>query len=309
MNLNGWKMIIKRTMKFDMPNLKRCKLEEPGGEDFAYSGSTKKRRTNGYYSLCSNGDVEDFSSGSGSWFNDESYWAGEVESNLKRLNGDDLSLNPNSDGFQRSLRGRVRTIPSRFNNSVLSVWKNEPKFDETDTSFDEEDSVEVFMEEDTEKIDGLGILRKPKKEKYTYKNSKSFQDGVKEEDDDLGCIGFNNFDYAKYIGLKIDDGTFPSMGAEDYDSSFRYSGVRRLKKTNVGKRKEIYRPEDFALGDIVWAKCGRSYPAWPAVVIDPLLQAPEAVLRCCVPGAICVMFYGFSKNGKQRVKFSVSLLC
>ncbi|PON98019.1 Histone-lysine N-methyltransferase ATX [Trema orientale] len=291
-------MIIKRTLKFEMPNLKRCKLEEPDGEDFAYSASTKKRRTTGCYSLC-NGDVEDFSSGSISWVNDESYWAGEVESSLKQLNGD-RSLNPNSHGLRRSSRGRVRTLPSRFNNSVLCVWKNESKFDETKTSFDEEDNAEVLVDEDKEKIDGLGFVRKPKKDKYRYKNSKSFRGGVKEEDGEVGCIGFNNFDYAKYIDLKFDESNFPSMGVEEFGSSFGYSGVQRLRKATSGKRKEVYRLEDFALGDIVWAKCGRSYPAWPAVVIDPLLQAPEAVLRCCIPNAMCVMFYGFSKNGKQR---------
>ncbi|GFZ01003.1 SET domain protein 14 [Actinidia rufa] len=52
--------------------------------------------------------------------------------------------------------------------------------------------------------------------------------------------------------------------------------------------------------DLVWAKSGKKYPAWPAIVIDPLWEAPETVLKACVPGTICVMYYGFSKNGKQR---------
>lgn len=306
-------MIIKRTLKFEMPNLKRCKLEEHEGEDeFPYSANKKKRRTNGYYSLC-NGDVEGLSSGgSGSWFNNESCWAGEVESNLKQFTGDHRSLKSNQEGFGRSSRGRVRMLPSRFKNSVINLWRKEPKFDDTDTSFDEEDNVEIFIDEDKEKIDGLGFVRKPNKEKYRYnKNSKSFRNGVKEEDSEVGCIGFNNFDeYANYIGLKIDERSFSTMGSEEYASEFRYSGVERLRKANARKRKEIYKPEDFALGDIVWAKCGRSYPAWPAVVIDPILQAPEAVLRCCIPRTICVMFFGFSKNGKQRVTLSFSLsLC
>ncbi|XP_057439659.1 histone-lysine N-methyltransferase ATX3-like [Lotus japonicus] len=69
---------------------------------------------------------------------------------------------------------------------------------------------------------------------------------------------------------------------------------------NGKKRKETFKPEDFALGDVVWAKCGKQYPAWPAVVIDPMSQAPESVLNCCVPGATCVMFFGYSNNEKQR---------
>ncbi|KAG4916643.1 hypothetical protein JHK87_054200 [Glycine soja] len=54
-----------------------------------------------------------------------------------------------------------------------------------------------------------------------------------------------------------------------------------------GKKKDIFKLDDFVLGDIVWAKCGKKHPAWPAVVIDPLLQAPKSVLSCCVPGALC----------------------
>ncbi|MCI29659.1 histone-lysine N-methyltransferase ATX3-like, partial [Trifolium medium] len=45
---------------------------------------------------------------------------------------------------------------------------------------------------------------------------------------------------------------------------------------------------------------GKRYPAWPAVVIDPMSQAPYSVLNCFVPDALCVMFYGYSKNGTQR---------
>nr|KYP50996.1 Histone-lysine N-methyltransferase ATX3 [Cajanus cajan] len=66
------------------------------------------------------------------------------------------------------------------------------------------------------------------------------------------------------------------------------------------RKKDIYRLEEFSLDDIVWAKCGKSYPAWPALVIDPFLKAPKSVLSLCVPGALCVMFFGYSKNGKQR---------
>ncbi|KAL6131074.1 hypothetical protein ACLB2K_069452 [Fragaria x ananassa] len=72
-------------------------------------------------------------------------------------------------------------------------------------------------------------------------------------------------------------------------------------KKNCAKKKEVmFRPHDFALGDIVWAKCGRRYRLCPAVVIDPIVQAPDAVLGCRIPNSICVMFFGFSKNGTQR---------
>ncbi|KAF3439869.1 hypothetical protein FNV43_RR18147 [Rhamnella rubrinervis] len=278
-----------------MPNLKRCKLEESNGEDYSYLMNKKKRRTNGY--SCVNGEVEDISSGSGSLFNDESFWAGEVESNLKRSNGR-LGLNGSSKGFRRSSRGRVQILPSRFNDSVLSIWKNEAKFVETDTSFEEEDVDEVFVKEDGERINELRFARQYKEDKNTFMNSKLSPYGAK--DAEVDCIEFKSFDSRKYIGSECDGNSFPRMGTKEYTHGLSFPVLERVRKANTGKRKEIYRPEDFALGDIVWAKCGRSYPAWPAVVIDPILQAPEAVLSCCIPGAICVMFFGFSKNGKQR---------
>ncbi|XP_020527882.1 histone-lysine N-methyltransferase ATX4 isoform X1 [Amborella trichopoda] len=65
--------------------------------------------------------------------------------------------------------------------------------------------------------------------------------------------------------------------------------------------KGVHRLEEFVVGDIVWAKSGKRYPTWPAVVIDPLTQAPDTVLNSCVPDSLCVMFFGHSKMaGKER---------
>jgi len=134
----------------------------------------------------------------------------------------------------------------------------------------------------------MGFVRKSDEEKAWFKSSKfcTFEEG-------------KNFDYRKY--LNSSSSMANAFGVNK--TGFSYSGM--MSKENVQKRKELYKPEDFALGDIVWAKCGRRYPAWPAVVIDPILQAPETVLSCCVPGAICVMFFGYSKNGTQRVNSSL----
>lgn len=299
--LNGGKMIIKRTLKFEMPNLKRCKLEESNDEDYAYLVNKKKRRTNGY--SCGNGEVEDVSSGSGSLFNDESFWAGEVESNLKRSGGGRLALNGSSKVFRRSSRGRVQILPSRFNDSVIHIWKKKAKFDETRTSFEDQDVDEVFVEEDRVGVDELRFSEQHKGEQHTFMDSKLYQYGAK--DAEVGCTELDSFHGRKYMGSERDGNSFPRMGTKEYPHGLSFPSLERAGKSNTGKRKEIYRPEDFALGDIVWAKCGRSYPAWPAVVIDPILQAPEAVLSCCIAGALCVMFFGFSKNGKQRVNLSV----
>lgn len=63
--------------------------------------------------------------------------------------------------------------------------------------------------------------------------------------------------------------------------------------------EDYYTPQDFSHGDLVWAKCSKRSPAWPAIVIDPLWQAPQGVLKACVPKTICVMFYGFNNKRKR----------
>ncbi|GKD12944.1 PWWP domain-containing protein, partial [Tanacetum coccineum] len=42
--------------------------------------------------------------------------------------------------------------------------------------------------------------------------------------------------------------------------------------------KGYYGCQDFVKGDIVWAKCSKRFPAWPAIVIDPICEAPKTVL-------------------------------
>lgn len=73
------------------------------------------------------------------------------------------------------------------------------------------------------------------------------------------------------------------------------------KREGGDKKEDFYWPEDFVLGDVVWARSGKKCPAWPAVVIDPLQHAPEVVLNSCIPGALCVMFFGYSAGGRSRV--------
>jgi hypothetical protein len=51
----------------------------------------------------------------------------------------------------------------------------------------------------------------------------------------------------------------------------------------------------------VWAKPGKKEPFWPAIMIDPMTQAPELFLRSCIADAACVMFFGYSENDNQRV--------
>ncbi|CAO2199578.1 unnamed protein product [Urochloa humidicola] len=72
------------------------------------------------------------------------------------------------------------------------------------------------------------------------------------------------------------------------------------KREGGEKKEDFFWPEDFVLGDVVWAKSGKKCPAWPALVIDPLMHAPEVVLNSCVAGALCVMFFGYSGGGQNR---------
>jgi hypothetical protein len=65
-------------------------------------------------------------------------------------------------------------------------------------------------------------------------------------------------------------------------------------------KKGTFGPENFYSGDLVWAKSGRNEPFWPAIVIDPMTQAPELVLRSCIPDAACVVFFGHSGNENER---------
>ena len=81
----------------------------------------------------------------------------------------------------------------------------------------------------------------------------------------------------------------------------RPAAVEHKPKREGFQKEGFYWPEDFVLGDVVWARSGRKCPAWPALVIDPLLHAPEVVLNSCVPGALCVMFFGYSGAGHSRV--------
>ncbi|KAF7826177.1 histone-lysine N-methyltransferase ATX3 [Senna tora] len=301
-------MIIKRTMKIEMPNLKRCKLEERESEECGYPAVPKKRRVNGFYSLAMPGEAEDFSSGSGSHCSEESYWASEVLSNSNSLPlNSRTAIEQGSDGLRppllRSSRGRPQMLPSRFNDSVLDTWKNgRVKVEDANSSF-EDDNI---LLEDRPGVSGLGYVKKEKGNSYSSKKSKYYSYPDMEEESGFDDLSLNHIDCRKHPSSfsttrrTVNGNRSSVVKTESNTSGLSFEGVDQKLNRNAEKRKDIYKPEDFALGDIVWAKCGKRYPAWPAVVIDPILQAPKSVLSCCVPGAICVMFYGYSKNGKQR---------
>ncbi|KAJ6404347.1 hypothetical protein OIU84_012515 [Salix udensis] len=288
-------MIIKKFMKGEM---RRCNMREGACNDFDEEGNfeyeliPKKRKLNGYNSNSTGAysELDDFRRGSYTYRSKESYWANEVQSNSKKRLKNQSSVSSRKS-ISRSSRGRVQMLPSRFNDSVVDIWKSEEcGIDDTDMGIedDEFEDRKDFYSDKYRYTSKFGSVSSNSLPFYAVEGNR--------EAGQLGCNGFQyrNCNTAEFLSsgnLLIED--------EELVPRYRYTGLDKLRRERAHK-KDIYKPEDFALGDIVWAKCGKRYPWWPAIVIDPILQAPDTVLSCCVPGSICIMFYGYSKNGTQR---------
>nr|KJB74703.1 hypothetical protein B456_012G003100 [Gossypium raimondii] len=322
-------MIIKRNLKSQMPSLKRCKLGDSVGEDEDSSGTTrKKRKINYYYPLTLLGHVAAgiipvslhyiIASGelekgfAASWNTEVSCSPDEVESKSKRSDSSkpkNRTVEIARPPLVRTSRGRVQVLPSRFNDSVIESWKKESKTSLHDHSFDEDEDDDDF---------------ECKKDKFSFKSSKNCKQNMKNQRNKEN----NGYKGRKYTTLCEEDdreaGYGRSSGIGKY-SSFRSSltsvheqlvgeyeknanGVLIVDLTTQGqasrengeKEDGLYGPEDFYSGDIVWARPGKREPCWPAIVIDPMTQAPELVLRSCIAEAACVMFFGHSGNENQR---------
>ncbi|KAF7830703.1 histone-lysine N-methyltransferase ATX5 [Senna tora] len=293
-------MIIKRNLKTQMPSLKRCKLGDSAGDDDDCSAARKKRKTNGHYPLNLLGDVAAgilpvsfhglLSAGvsekgfSTSWCTEVSCSPVEVESKSKGANSVTAKINRPVEEprppLVRTSRGRVQVLPSRFNDSVIENWKKDGK-------------TSGFQEElDT------------RKEKFSFRTPKSYNQNTKKgrNDDKIGhrsrkytaLCEEENFHTRKYSTPR----TALTLRRQQLIEDDRRN--ERFLKENDDKKGDLYGPEDFYAGDIVWAKAGRKEPFWPAIVIDPMSQAPELVLRSCIADAACVMFLGYSANENQR---------
>ncbi|KAL6311566.1 hypothetical protein AAG906_025872 [Vitis piasezkii] len=284
-------MIIKRTMKIEMPQIKRCKLEQPG-DDVASLIKPKKRRIDGNGPADTPGNVEEDSIVAGSLCTEISYCASEVESNSK---GKRKGRNPKAEGSRPPLlpssRGRHRALPSRFNDSIIDSWtKEDSKADDMESNLDDFEVV-VYEKEiigtGRQKTGALRLEKQHKEETFRLPSSNLYGLCEKAEEGKAGYVGFRESESKKYSCShsslsSLHDGLNPLVEASDYPGF-------------NSKRKDFYRPEEFVLGDIVWAKSGKRYPAWPAIVIDPVFEAPEAVLSSCVADAICD--YAWVKHG------------
>ncbi|KAK6918220.1 hypothetical protein RJ641_016642, partial [Dillenia turbinata] len=300
-------MIIKRDLKFEMPNLKRCRLEHPTcdreEEENVIAANPKKQKTLDEYCMPAESDLDplrietydEFSSAAGSWGSELSNCCGEVQSSSR--NNRRIQNNYSSERSRRrppllkSSRGRAQVLPTRFNDSVLDPWKKEKTSnDDFESDFDITE-VERKKDEDSSMFRDTTLYPVAVENiRTTYMSPKDFESTMymRPRSDVTSVRNASSVDNEVYLQNKFVNCT-------------RERGKAAAKAREwVGRRKGYFKPQDFALGDILWAKSGKKYPTWPAIVIDPTSQAPDKVLRCRVPGALCIMFFGFSKDGKQR---------
>lgn len=313
------KMIIKRNLKSQMPSLKRCRVGDSPGDNDENSASRKKKKLNAYYPLNLLGEVaagiiplslhgihaSDPEKGfSASWSTEVSCSPGEVESKSKGSSGG-RARNPTVEVSRpplvRTSRGRVQVLPSRFNDSVIENWKKESKVSLCDYS---------LVDEFEHKRDRF-VSRMPKSGNHSVKNRRNEEKmGYKygryatlcEEDEE---DGYRSIDIRKYK-YSSSRSTLTSVYEQNLVEEEKCPPEEIVELMENGERKAgLYGPEDFYSGDIVWGKSGKNDPFWPAIVVDPMTQAPELVLRSCIPDAACVMFFGHSGNSQQRVWITV----
>ncbi|URE37279.1 Histone-lysine N-methyltransferase [Musa troglodytarum] len=317
-------MIIKRSQRVVMPTLKRCNAEVTVGDGEGDDGGKrrKRRREGESFPLEVLGDVAAAGGfpyvalGFGRWLGGEdaagaadaaaASWCSEVSCCTGEM--DSVSRNGRIRERERTReaappevrppvvrtsRGRAQTLPSRFNDSVLiDPWKKEkPKTKAPDP--DSEIKAEPM---------------EPRKGNRSYKSSSHssiFPVPVALFDEEERYRACRNFSLEKY-SLSQSTSTSLCESLEKREERrpnprFRYPAKKeKLQKKTLAQGKDYHRLEKFACGDIVWARSGKNYPAWPAMVIDPMQQAVGQIAEAYIPGAICVMFFGYSGRGNER---------
>ncbi|KAK4796479.1 hypothetical protein SAY86_028805 [Trapa natans] len=304
-------MIIKKKMKFQMTSLKRRRIDR--------SDSMTRKKTklsNGHcYPFHLLGELaasilpgivgaDVFVT---SCCTQPSYSASEFEQKPSVLNSTppSITIRANEDSIRpplvRTSRGRTQVLPSRFNDSVIDNWRKDTNVTLQDYSLDEDYAAPSC-----------------RKEKSKQKLVKTVSNGVRSQIVDQDPL----LEYSRYdtLPLKGDREEYrrKNLSFTKYCSSSRssltssheyyewtYESVEELgydlRDKSGGRREDgIYGPEDFYSGDIVWAKSRKSEPFWPAIVIDPMTQAPDLVLRACIHDAACVMFFGYSGSEDLR---------
>lgn len=311
-------MIIKRKLKSRMPRLKRRKPGDPAAEPNrdGEAGARKKGKLgNGYYPLNLLGEVaagvipgilgeKQFAA---SWCTELSCSPEEAElesqaqdSGRAASRAVEISRPP----LVRTSRGRVQVLPSRFNDSVIDNWRKESttKAGLLDSDVDEYEIIECKKPKFGNKVartlsNGLKNRRKEDEIGFRYLGYGTLCEEAEEEEVGRGNIDIRKYSTSRSSLTSIQDhlGEFSGLDVEETDRKENLMDWREERKDG------LYGPEDFYSGDIVWAKSGEFEPFWPAIVIDPLTQAPELVLRACIADAACVMFFGYAGSEDHRV--------
>lgn len=195
-----------------------------------------------------------------------------------------LSLRP--PPVVRTSRGRTRSLPSRFNDSVLiDPWKKE-KEGEKDRK-----SKKKIVDHDSDAATDASYEKDPDFD-VIIPDLPSVQD---EEERYRACRNFSKKKYTPAISGKKVSASLPLPRPTK-------NGVLVVKRRrSLCVEIEEDRDVEFVYGDVVWGKKGKKHAAWPGIVIDPMQYAPESIRVPCVPGALCLMFFGYSEVGNERV--------
>lgn len=260
---------MKKSLKTVMPIMKRCRVGDSAGDDDDLSVNRKKRKTsNHYFPLHLLGEaaagIIPFNGYGVQKIAAEAPVGGGGEASESRSEQTSKSKEVSRPPLVRTSRGRVQVLPSRFNDSILDNWKKESK---------------NAVREDTEYV--------PVKQKDNKSSSKPLRirgdANVPRKQSE--CRKFSPLSVDEIAELRNEDGY-------DDDECIDMSSIDRL-----------YSTKDFGEGDIVWAIPGKHCPAWPAIVLNHELQVPTQVFNYRIAGAVCVMFFGYSGNGTQRVNY------
>ncbi|KAK9724797.1 hypothetical protein RND81_05G099300 [Saponaria officinalis] len=230
----------------------------------------------------------------------------------------------------RTSRGRAQVLPSRFNDSILDDWKKDKSSGSKNFSVADYDFGDVDVSEDDNDVNcdnddddygyGYGDVNGRRNSKIGQKgkgcgkgnaagnNVSKFEDeryGVSTSSEDLGYE--NGYGHDEFEGRRKFSSSKSSLLSlrgrhwVEYQKPLPVDlrGGRGRVKEEYG-RNGVRHGNEFYPGDVVWAKSGNNDPAWPAIVVDSVTQVPREVLEFRVPKAACVMFFGYSGDGKQR---------
>ncbi|XP_020571461.1 histone-lysine N-methyltransferase ATX4-like [Phalaenopsis equestris] len=89
--------------------------------------------------------------------------------------------------------------------------------------------------------------------------------------------------------------TFLHESSVDLDES-----ARNVSADKMEQGEDVHSSMNLTSGDVIWAKPGKRYPAWPAIVVNPMRRAPESASNSFIAGTICVMLYGYSESGDRK---------